>query len=98
MPELLEQHQVRIDRAGARRIGAGETIFEDLDQLVAVTRRLFDQPQQQQAQLARSEDAAGAGPGTDRSPTAPRAMSATTSMTSGAALTALTATPACLTG
>ena len=49
---VLEQGQGRIDDAGAGAIGPAETLLDGLDQLVAVTRLLGDQAEQNPAQVA----------------------------------------------
>ncbi|SBV36867.1 hypothetical protein STPYR_11797 [uncultured Stenotrophomonas sp.] len=52
---VLQQCQRRVDHAGAGCIGAVEQLADQLDQLVAVARLLFDQCQQQQAQVAAAQ-------------------------------------------
>src|SRR5262249_6133712 len=57
---VLEPGQRWIDHAGARGIAAAHALFDRLHQLVAVARRLADQRQRQDAQLAVIEKARAA--------------------------------------
>ncbi len=60
LAHVLEQAEDRVDRARARRIGAADQLLDRFDQLVTVARLLADQPQQQRAQIARTEKASAA--------------------------------------
>ena len=53
---LLELGEARIDRAGARRVGAAGAVRERLHDVVAVPRTLVEEAQQVEAQVAVRED------------------------------------------
>ena len=52
---LFEQRQRRIDRPGARSIGAAEFLLDGADQVIAVARLLGDEGQENQPQVAVAE-------------------------------------------
>ena len=58
---LLELREARVDRAGARDVGAAEALAERLDELVAVHRPLVEQAQQVEPQVAVGEDRGSGG-------------------------------------
>src|SRR5436305_9066830 len=57
---ILEHDQRRIDDAGARGIGAAGALLDVADQVIAVTRLLLDQLEQDEPELAAIEHTAAA--------------------------------------
>src|SRR5688572_5553304 len=59
--EILQQRQRGIHRAGARAVGAGEAVLQLLDDLVAVTRLLGQEAEDDVLQVAMAEHPAATG-------------------------------------
>src|SRR3954468_113334 len=57
LAHVFEQAEDRVDRARAWRIGAADQLLDRLDQLIAVSRLLADQPEQERPQIAGAEKA-----------------------------------------